>query len=95
MLVDATFYLVFCVNAIPHFKQLDQLNAEARRLLRPGQLSPSSEWIRIMDATTGAFTIISRRPKQRTWRAICRPVRSLTRCLVPDSIEWSAAWLAA
>jgi SAM-dependent methyltransferase len=33
---DATFDLVFCVNAIHHFKQIDQFIAEARRLLRRG-----------------------------------------------------------
>jgi ubiquinone/menaquinone biosynthesis C-methylase UbiE len=32
----ASFDLIFCVNAIHHFEQFDNLIAEARRLLRPG-----------------------------------------------------------
>ena len=32
----STFHLIFCVNAIHHFDQIDEFITEARRLLRPG-----------------------------------------------------------
>jgi ubiquinone/menaquinone biosynthesis C-methylase UbiE len=33
---EATFDLIFCINAIHHFQGIEQFIAEARRLLRPG-----------------------------------------------------------
>jgi ubiquinone/menaquinone biosynthesis C-methylase UbiE len=33
---DATFDLIFCINAIHHFERIGNVIAEARRILRPG-----------------------------------------------------------
>lgn len=57
---SASFDLVLSLNALQHYTDPRAFISEARRLLRRTVRSPSSIWTRILGATNGISTIISK-----------------------------------